>query len=948
MFNFSSNMQRFLALLLFILGNTAFAEELIQFDIKQQSVDKALIAFAKTINQTIVFPFELTQQYQANRLKGVYTTKYGLNKLLKNTPLIATMNKNGQFTIELNKPESQSLTSLTSPQTSKSRTKKASPANHVEKITILGSRISGRSIGDLPVPVDIFSAEALINTGQTEVGKMLQTIAPSFNFSSSAISDGTDAFKPATLRGLGPDQTLVLINGKRRHQASLIHINSSVGRGATGTDLNAIPIAAIKRIEVLRDGAAAQYGSDAIAGVINIVLNDNNHGGAIAASYGQYTQGDGATQNVSLSNGFSLGESGFINTSVNFRETGYTNRAGLHGTCQYDGCTTNNDGVFVTNNPSELNASRNTFRVGDANAHQIALTLNAGYQLFKGKLYGFFTYSNRENESATFFRHNNALDNPKLADTNVVIPGGYLPKINADIKDSSYNLGYKIDLTLDTSLDISYTYGKNTINYRTSDSINASFVNALHAKDNKLTSDDIRNITPRNADAYGLALTLHTLNIDFTHDFELFSFATGAELRKDGYQVKSGELYSYFDYDSQHGRGLFSQDYSAGIQGFSGIAPLSALKETRNVISLYTDVEHYLTDDFNINGALRYDNYDGFGQSTNLKLASQWQVQDNVSLRGAISTGFRAPSMQQLYFNNISTQFVSNPNTPSGDQIPIQVGTFRNDSQLAKNIGIPELTEENAINMSLGTVITFNNNINLTIDLYKINIEDRIVISDKLTHGLSSTLDSILNDSGAGAAQFFLNGADTQTTGVDLIGTWSTSLLQGTVDFTLSANFTNTKVSRLFSPSGSDLTNIPAKKVFSKQEISIIEDWQPEDRISFTSFYRSDHFTAQIAFNRYGEYTIIDGEQQTYGAKTLTDIRLNYFLTPHLSFNLGGNNIFDVYPDKNNIGNSRAGKIIDSQGNMIVDSSGIFTYSRRSAPFGFNGAYYYAGIEYQF
>ena len=936
-------------LMMYLLSSNAFADDLIRFNIKQQRADKALIAFAKATNQTIIFPFDLTKKYYANDLIGVYSAKHGIEKLLKGTNLSATVNINGQLAIQLKPTINKAPPLLAKHQIVPVNAVKPL-VESVEKIMVIGSRVSVRSLDDLPVPVDILNANTLFNTGQTEVGRMLQTVAPSFNFSSSAISDGTDAFRPATLRGLGPDQTLVLVNGKRRHQASLIHINSSVGRGTTGTDMNAIPAAAIKRIEILRDGAAAQYGSDAIAGVINIILNDSNDNGSVAVSYGGYTQGDGETTNIDLSKGLTLGEGGFINTTVNFRERGFTNRAGLHGTCQFEGCTTNVNGEFIAYDPRELTATRNTFRVGDAQSQQYALATNAKFQLENGHLYGFLTLSNRNNESATFFRQNNSIDNPKLADGDAVVPMGFLPKINSDIRDISYNLGYQLELSLDSVLDISYTFGKNTIDYRTSESINASYVNALPFNNDTLTSEVIRETIPRAADAYGLALTLQTLNLDYSHEYQFWSLAVGSELRKDEYQVKPGERYSYFDYDydSQNDINLLSTDNSAGIQGFRGIPPISSLEESRNIFSFYTDIASSLTESINISAAIRYDNYEGFGDNTNIKLTAIWSAHQQVKFRGAISTGFRAPSMQQLYFNNISTQFVTDPQNPLGDQIPIQVRTFRNDSAQAKNIGIPELNEENAFNISLGSVIKFTENINLTIDYYKISIKDRIVISDKLTEGLSEPLDKILAISGAGAAQFFLNGADTQTNGIDIISTWNTDLFNGKLNLTFAANFTKTEVTSLFSSFDSDLIDIEPEFIFSEQEISIIEDWQPQDRISLTALYQSNRLTFNLAFNRYGEYTVLDGQQQTYGAKTLTDIRLNYQLNSQLSITVGGNNIFDVYPDKNTIGNSRSGKIIDSNGNVIVDSAGIFTYSRRSAPFGFNGAYFYTGLEYIF
>jgi iron complex outermembrane receptor protein len=946
--------------LCFLSANTN-AESLIRFDINKQRADKAIIAFAQQTNQTIIFSFDLVKQHQANRLKGYYSIKAGLEQLLYGTDLNAVVNDSGRLSITYKQHDESKLmnnklgyTAALLP-TLLGVTSQSALADdllqeqEVEQISIIGSRVSGRSADDLPVPVDILSAEALANTGQTEVGRMLQAIAPSFNFSSSAISDGTDALRPATLRGLGPDQTLVLVNGKRRHQASLIHINTSVGRGTAGTDMNAIPASAIKRIEVLRDGAAAQYGSDAIAGVINIVLNDNAEGGKFAVSYGEFSEGDGETTNVDISKGFALGENGYLNATLNIRDRGFTNRAGLHGSCQFSGCTQLDNGNFLLGDPREATATRETFRIGDAESEQVGVAINAGYDLGEGELYGFITYSSRDNESAAFFRHNNnAGGNALLQDGDATIPEGFLPKINTEIKDVSYNFGYQTYFENGSMLDFSYTYGKNNIDYETSDTINSSFANHLRFGGSGLTADEIRSSIPRSAFAYGLELTLQTINLDYSQDFDWVALAMGAEIRTDEYRVIAGDEYSYRDYDTVLGESLYIDDRSAGTQGFGGISPVSAVDESRDVISFYLDAETEVTEDLIISAALRYDDYDGFGDSSNFKLAANWSITEDIALRSAISTGFRAPSMQQLYFNNISTQFVTNPSDPDGDQVAVQVGTFRNDSQLAQAIGIPELKEEESTNFSVGTVIRLMDNVNVTIDYYTIDIDDRIVISNKLEAGLSTELDAALVAAGAGAGQFFLNGADTETSGVDVIVTWSAELLGGSIDFTAAANFTDTDVAKIFTPQNSGLGDIAPEDIFSEQDISIIEEWQPEDRVSFSTLYKNDDWTVNLSFNRYGEYTVLDGERQTYSAEILTDLRINYQFNDNFSFNLGGNNLFDVKPDRNEIGNSRAGTIVDDNGNVIVSSPGVFTYSRRSAPFGFNGAYYYMGAEYSF
>ena len=826
----------------------------------------------------------------------------------------------------------------------------------IEEVVVLGSRATGRSQADLPVPVDSLSSDAMTATGHTEVGRMLQTLAPSFNFSSSSISDGTDALRPATLRGLGPDQTLVLVNGKRRHQASLIHINTSVGRGTAGTDLNAIPAASIKRIEVLRDGAAAQYGSDAIAGVINIVLNDDAEAGYFRISRGEYSEGDGETTNIDLGKGFELGDSGYLNATLNYRDRGFTNRAGLHGSCQFPGCVdTDSDEILEPGDPREVTAPRQTFRIGDAESEQFALTLNSAFELGAGELYGFITYSNRDNESAAFFRHNgNMGGNAPLDDGDATIPEGFLPKINSEIQDLSYNFGYRIEFDNDATLDISYTDGENTIDYVTSDSLNSSFANAQRFS-TSLSSEEIRASVPREAEAYGLELSLETINLDFTQTYGDLFVALGAELRTDEYRIVPGEEYAFRDFDTEDGVSLYPEDRSGGIQGFPGIGPQSAVDEVRDVFSVYADLEYNFAGDFLVNAAARYDDYDGFGDTVNFKLAANWGITDVLRLRGAVSTGFRAPSMQQLFFNNVSTQFVVDVEDVDGDGdttelIAQEVGTFRNDSTLAQAIGIPALKEEESTNYSVGIVAELTDQFSATIDFYSIEIDDRIVISNRLSTGLSDALDAALIQAGAGAGQFFLNGADTETEGVDIVATYAgVQFAGGELDFTLAANFTDTDVVNLFTPFGSGLETVPVEEVFNEQDISIIEEWQPEDRIGLNTLYTNDAWQVNLTLNRYGEYTVTDGNRQTYGAEILTDLNIAYAFDNGITVNIAGNNIFDVMPDENTIGNSRSGAIEDGpDGPLIVESNGVFVYSRRSAPFGFNGAYYSVGLSWDF
>jgi iron complex outermembrane receptor protein len=928
----------------FSIGNNAEAQaiapDIIRFNVAAQPVDKALIKLAQQANQTILFSYDLTRKFSSKSIDGYYSISLALRKLLKNTDLVAEINSKGQWSIK----QKDNIEELNNSKTIVI-TKQKIKTKAIEQIAIVGSHINGRTIKELPVPVDIISGETLRKSGHTNLGQMLQALVPSFNFSRSAISDGSDVLQPATLRGLGPDQTLILLNGKRRHQASLIHINSSVGRGTAGTDMNAIPVGAIKRIEVLRDGAAAQYGSDAIAGVINIVLNDNNEQTTIETSFGAYQQGDGENLQLSYTQGLKLGEHGFINATLNVVDHQRTNRSGLHGACQYDQCIKLENGNWQTNDTRELSANRETFRIGDPSYQQLSFAANSALELNNGQLYGFLTYSHRDNQSAAFFRHNaNTNENPILADAQASIPSGYLPKINSDIKDISYNLGYKVSFDNETALDISYTYGKNQIDYTTSESLNASYANyLLYTSD--LSSDALREEIPRSSSAYGLSLYLETINLLFSKDYENYSIVLGAEFRHDKYKIIPGEPYSYLDYDTENNQALFENDAAGGIQGFPGVSPDLAVNEGRNVVSFFAESITEVNEFIKLSAAIRYDDYDVFGNSSNIKIASHGQVNDSFIIRGAYSTGFRAPSMQQMYFNNVSTQFIVDE---SGELLSEEVETFRNDSTLTTRLGVPTLKEEESDNISIGLIYSPKENIDISVDFYQINIDDRIVISSKLGMGISPLLDQVFTEAMVTKGQFFLNGADTRTRGTDIVATWQTQNFLGNIDFTLAANFTDTKVTKLFTPNHSTLHTIAVKDIFSQQDISIIEEWQPLNKISLNTLYKNQNWTVNILLNHYGKYTITDGGKQTYGEELLTDVSVNYIFSDSLSITLGSHNLFDVMPDENTIGNSRGGRIEDEQGNLIVDSSGVFKYSRRSAPFGFNGAYFYASLQYSF
>ena len=808
------------------------------------------------------------------------------------------------------------------------------PIIELEEVITLGTRAPERSRLDSPVPVDVISEDEIRRTGHTEVGRVLQTLAPSFNFSSSSISDGTDALRPATLRGLGPDQVLVLVNGKRRHGSALIHVNTSVGRGTAGVDMNVIPASAIKRIEVLRDGASAQYGSDALAGVINIVLKEGYEGG-FRSSYGSTYGGDGETFVLGANKGFKFGGDGTLHGAFEYRDRQPTNRAGLTGVIQYPGTEVGEGApVQIMKDPSnkEHNFDRQNFRIGDAESRQIALVLNLDKPIDSilslpidsiwndATFYSFLDFSNRQNTSAGFYRRANQLErNPEGS----AYPDGFLPLINTDILDYSIGVGLKRTFSSSLLMDASVVTGGNTFAFNVSNSHNASLVAAEGA-------------SPSSADAGDLRLFLNTVGLDFSLPMNWGNVAAGGGFRNDIYQIRAGEKLSYHDYDGPGGA-------AGGIQVFPGFQPSNEVDEVRTAVAFYTDVEVRPIKEVLINPAARIENYSDFGSTVNGKLALRYEPIEMFALRGSASTGFRAPSMQQLYFNNVSTQF----NTVNGQSIAQEIGTFRNDSEIAKAVGIPELTEETALNVTAGFILQPLNRLTLTTDFYRATISDRIIISGRLASGneeIPSKIRKSLKNSGVAGAQFFMNAADTQTQGIDVVASYAYPVFeQGTLTFSFAANYTETEITDVNLPA-----NLP-ESLFTEQDRSIIETWQPKDRVSMSTRYSDDTIAVDYSVRRYGAYTVIDGgKSQTYMPKYLTDIQLSYGLGEYGRIKIGANNLFNVTPDENHIGQSRGGKIVDPWGNIVVDSPGVFTYSRRSAPFGFNGGLYYIGWEQTF
>ena len=832
------------------------------------------------------------------------------------------------------------------------------PIQTIESVVVVGTRSISRRALQAPVPIEVVSRDQLSLTGQSETGRVLQMLVPSFNFPSSTISDGTDALRPATLRGLGPDQVLVLVNGKRRHKSALLHVNSSVGRGTAGTDFNAIPAAAIERIEVLRDGAAAQYGSDAIAGVINIVLKNDADKGDANIYWGQTYEGDGDTWSGNGNYGAKVGDSGFLNLTVDWRERYRTNRAGLTGTRQYDWVEANpgrpgppdailevkdtNGNVTgekqVWFDPREYHFNRKNFRVGDSDASQKVGIYNFGLPLTEGlELYSFGGYSTRQNNSSGFYR------NAKDVSRNVkaIYPDGFLPEINTTIEDVSIALGMAWHHTsTDLNVDVSLNHGLNTFDFFVSNSLNASYGAA----------------SPTAADSGGFRLDQTTFNVDVTYPLmyqsSLVNLAGGIEFRREGYGIRSGEPVSWFN------AGLGTEGAAGGIQVFPGFRPDNEVDESRTNIAGYADFESYLSGHpgtgLLVGAAVRGEQYSDFGATVTGKATTRYDVTEQVAVRAAGSTGFRAPLLQQLYFNNISTQFKADNNDIDGDGnttelLPFEIGTFRNDSETARTLNIPELKEETSVNVSGGVVVKPIQNLWVTLDAFQINIDDRIVLSGSF----NADAIPVLAQAGVNQAQVFTNVAQTRTRGIDVAAGYLHAFdNESILNFKFAATWTDTEVIGDVEAPGPILIGLE-EILFPERERSIIEEWQPNTRINFTTDYIIGPLKIGSALRYFGSYTVQEGsgksaQRQTYSGKWIADIQGLYQLNDSLALTLGINNFLNQLPDLNAVGQARGGTLIDSNGTTIADSPGVFTYDRRAAPFGFNGGLYYAKVSYSF
>jgi iron complex outermembrane receptor protein len=773
-----------------------------------------------------------------------------------------------------------------------------------DQVVVTGTRVQDRSRLDTLAPVDVLTEKALRDQGSTELAEALSTTTPSLNFPRPAVTDGTDHIRPATLRGLAPDQTLVLVNSKRRHTSSLVNLNGSIGRGSASVDLNAIPMAAIDRVEVLRDGASAQYGSDAIAGVINMHLREARDGGGTSVTFGgyhtkvetartSYDASDGQTKTASAWAGFPLGASGFLTLSGEYRDREPTGRGDL-------------DPRLPAQNPPEPAVVNS--RYGDPDVRDITFYANAGMPIGSAdwQLYGWAGYQQRDGEAAATPRIRSNPNND-LA----IYPDGFLPFITSDVQDITLAFGSRGELA-GWDADVSLVYGRNELDYGVKNTLNGTIVNS-----------------PTSFDAGGLDYDQLVFNFGLVRGVEWglvapVNLAVGVEARRESFGITAGEPGSYIK-GTRTGAGIVR-----GAQGFPGFDPTNETDESRTAVGLYADLEARLTEKFTGSVAARVEDYSDFGSALTGKLSGRYDFTHAFALRSTVSNGFRAPGLQQQFFTSIATNFIGG--------VPFEVATVAPTSDLAKILGAKPLDAEKSRNYSLGAVFRLGG-FEATLDGYRIDIDDRVVLSENL--GGVANVDALLlaSGTGIGRARFFINGVDTRTKGVDLVLRYGLGVGEGSkLDLTASANYNKTDVTHL--PTTNVLSSLtPPPVLFGRINTLVFEEATPDTKMILAADWSTQVGFGKVGFGakavRYGKITdpgaANDGTLDVHlGAKTLVDLELRTQVGEHFNGSLGVDNLFDAYPDK-------------TPGN--VNTNGLAPFSRYS-PFGFNGRFLYGRLSY--
>lgn len=770
----------------------------------------------------------------------------------------------------------------------------------LDQVVVTGTRGKPRTILNSAVPIDNINAADLRVSGQKSVDQMINYKIPSYNSSNQAISDATAHIDPSELRNLGPSRTLVLINGKRKNQSSQVYLNDTPGRGEVGTDMKSIPAAAIERIEVLRDGAAAQYGSDAVAGVINIILKERPNGGEITLEGGVTTEGDGETYGADVNYGIAVGDNGFLNLTGEYYYQDITDRAGEFANEVGDplfGIPLGSDPVlddYFTNYP-DLNMT-----YGQPEISKVAGMANFGmsYDEGKGKVYSTVGYTFRQGKSFAFYRTSYWRD----TDWGLLTPAGqtyigYQPTFESDINDITAILGntYKFG---EWNSDISVAYGSNSIDYTVDNSLNRTLEAA----------------SPTSFEPGGYTFSNLVGNLDVSRTFDNISVAVGTEVRQERYEARAGEANSYSP--------------APGTDSFPGLTPDNAADEDRTNIGVYGSIDVDVTETFLAGGAVRFENYSDFGSNFSWKVNLRQLISGNKgAIRASVSTGFRAPSLHQIYLSNVQTT--------AGANGLIQEGTFSNVSDITRNVlGVPQLDAETSFNITVGATYKVNDNFSASVDYYNIRVNDRVLFSDQIlaTNFTGTSLGDQLATAGVDAFKFFINAVDTRTQGLDVVLNYENISLgepdqKLTLLFALNINETELD-GTVDAPDA--FGNV---SIFGDLPSRLLTSARPNTKASLGIKVNLGKFSAHLNNTYFGKVNSPVSDQE-FAGKVITDLILGYDVSNQFNVLITANNLFNVYPDK-----------VDG----ALDPFGYrLQYPWRVNQFGFMGTILKIGAAYKF
>jgi iron complex outermembrane receptor protein len=813
----------------------------------------------------------------------------------------------------------------------------------IERIAVVGSRGAPRSVDNSPVPIDLIGADELARSGNTDMLELLKGTVPSFNVHTNPISDAASLVKPANLRGLSSDSTLILVNGKRRHRASVIALlGGGINDGAQGPDISVIPSSALKQVEVLRDGAAAQYGSDAIAGVMNFVLKNDADGGSLNVRHGSFYEGDGDTTEVSGNIGMALTDDGFANLSFQYKNADATSRSEQRPDAQGFINAGNTDvaslaQVWGSPEVSDDITIFGNFGLDIGNDREVYMFGNFSERDVRG---GFYyrnphnrgqVYSNDDGASlligdlaetqgadrtclpvaitsGNVLTQQNYIDNVANNDNcfsfNELAPGGFTPNFGGNIVDTSLTMGTRGRFDDTLSYDVSGSVGRNESSYVIYNTLNAS----------------LGPETPRDFNPGSHVQLEKFFNIDLVKEVEMgmempLIIAGGYEYHQETFEVSAGDEASFT-------AGPYTdQGFSIGSNGFPGFKPSSAGSFSRQNYALYLDVEAQYTENFLMGYALRFEDYSTFGNTTNYKVTAQYNVTDDFSLRGSVSSGFRAPTVGQANYSNVQTSLE--------DGVLVDSALLAASNPVAQQLGASELSPEESESLSLGAVWEIEG-IHFTLDYYNIEVTDRVSQSAKVNltpeDKVKLKADGVPNVDSIQQVSFFTNDFDTTTQGVDLVANYSTSLLNGDTTFGLAYNWNETTVDK-FSVVTGDF------------KVSRLENDLPNHRATFTWSQSWDEVSMFTRVNYYGEYQGVhadsSGLSKDADAAVTVDLEVSYHIMDDFKVSVGAQNLLDQDAEELDFGPDTPNNLL---GGKYYETS----------PFGFNGGFYYVKATYSF